>query len=174
MKAFSYINLDGVVSGMYSVFDFCTQNALCLVCANDRSQLQRLYMKPYSNKVRVSSWIVQCLSLPGFPTFKASASPLMYTLIQRTLREVRLRSSRSSDRISLSFHYEAVSLRCFETCAVLLLRWTLSVTSVHSTLQSPGLTGKQQCKWDLVTFGKIITVWLKVSSIYSKADPTWS
>ncbi|XP_029582339.1 transferrin receptor protein 1 [Salmo trutta] len=38
MKAFSYINLDGVVS--------------------------------------------------GFPTFKASASPLMYTLIQRTLREV--------------------------------------------------------------------------------------
>uniref|UniRef100_A0A8C8J832 Transferrin receptor protein 1 n=1 Tax=Oncorhynchus tshawytscha TaxID=74940 RepID=A0A8C8J832_ONCTS len=28
MKAFSYINLDGVVTGMYSVFDFCTQNAL--------------------------------------------------------------------------------------------------------------------------------------------------
>uniref|UniRef100_A0A4W5QAT5 Transferrin receptor protein 1 n=1 Tax=Hucho hucho TaxID=62062 RepID=A0A4W5QAT5_9TELE len=58
MKAFSYINLDGVVT--------------------------------------------------GFPKFKASASPLMYTLIQRTLREVRLHSSRSSDRISLLFHYEAV------------------------------------------------------------------
>ncbi|CAB1317912.1 unnamed protein product, partial [Coregonus sp. 'balchen'] len=49
MKAFSYINLDGVVTGMY-----------------------------------------------GFPTFKASASPLMYTLIQRTLKEVNTLSDSST------------------------------------------------------------------------------
>lgn len=66
MKAFSYIDLDGVVTGL-ALFFLLNSCIFCRPhCQHDD------YPRP-----------------PGGSAFKVAASPLMYSLIQSTLKEVK-------------------------------------------------------------------------------------
>lgn len=72
MKAFSYINLDGVVQGIY----FYAIKYLTASCA-------------YNMTVHVIFRMTECKSsFPGPKGFKVAASPLMHSLIQSTMNEV--------------------------------------------------------------------------------------
>lgn len=68
MKAFSYINLDGIVAGNY--FRAST------------------FANHFIAEILNTYTFVSLCFFSGQSTFKVAASPLMYTLVERTLNEV--------------------------------------------------------------------------------------